>query len=311
MSYLPAYCFCRNPYLLVSFESDFIRNAASFKRALPENEPVTLLIQLGWQRETVEMRDKLAAELADVVKLIPNISIIVLANSLIERDNLRAVGIKSELCNHNAFLDERRIRINFRQKKEFDAIYVARITPFKRHYLAYGVKSLRMIGCYSTKSKLDCANYAEVRAHLPLADYSNSVWSSRIPHEIQRAHCGLCLSAEEGAMFVCGEYLLCGVPVVNTVNMGGRDTLIPEFAMRRVGDSADEVAAAVEWWKEHAPDPQKVRAGFLEMAEPHRELLRRLIFDITGKKIKRFPHKLGVRRRLMPWEQLFHGVRKK
>lgn len=308
MPCLRAFRFSRRPYVLAAYDTDFTRHLTAFRRALPADEPVTLLLQLGWQHETAEMRDELAKGLNEAAVMMPNLSVIVLANSPTERDNLRLVGLRAEYCHQNAFLDERRFKLNPRQRREFDAIYVARITPFKRHHLAYNVKSLRMIGCYSSRSKLDCAKFAEVRARLPQAEYSNKVSATRIPREIQRARCGLCLSAEEGAMFACAEYLLCGLPVVNTANIGGRDNIIPEIALRRVSDCADEVAAAVEWWREHAPDPRAVRAEFLELVRPHREFLRELLVDLTGKSFERLPHKLGLRRRLLLWERLQHGV---
>ena len=38
-----------------------------------------------------------------------------------------------------------------------------------------------------------------------------------------QSRCGLALSAQEGAMYASGEYLLAGLPVVTTRSRGGRD----------------------------------------------------------------------------------------
>lgn len=308
MPYLRAFRFSRRPYVLAAYDTDFIRHVPQFRHALPEDEPVTLLLQLGWQHETPKMRDQLTQGLREAATLMPNLSVTVLCNSIVERDNLRRAGLRAEFCHQNAFLDERRFKLYPRRRKEFDAIYVARITPFKRHHLAYEVNSLRLIGGYSKRSQYDRATFAEVRDRLPRADYSNKVSAGSIPREIQRARCGLCLSAEEGAMFACAEYLLCGLPVVNTANIGGRDHIIPEVAVRQVPDCPKEVAAAVRWWRDHAPRPEVVRAEFLQLVRPHRQLLLGLLSELTHKRVKRFPHKLGLRRRLMPWERLQHGI---
>jgi hypothetical protein len=72
----------------------------------------------------------------------------------------------------------------------------------------------------------------------------------RLPPEdvnrhLNRASVGLCLSAEEGAMFACAEYLLAGLPVITTPNRGGRDFYIDEDYCITVADDPREIAAAV------------------------------------------------------------------
>lgn len=109
-------------------------------------------------------------------------------------------------------------------------------------------------------------------------------------------------------MFVSAEYLLSGIPVVNTANLGGRDLMLPEFAVRRAADTPEAVAEAVAWWRDHAPEPRALRAGFLELAAPHRRFLRELIAEKTGVTMNHFPHKLGLRCRLRPWQRWSHGV---
>lgn len=46
-----------------------------------------------------------------------------------------------------------------------------------------------------------------------------------------QSRCGLILSAEEGACFAAMEYLLCGLPVVTTPNIGGRDEFFDKRLM--------------------------------------------------------------------------------
>ena len=111
-------------------------------------------------------------------------------------------------------------------------------------------------------------------------------------------------------MFSCGEYSLCGVPVVNTRNLGGRDTLLPDFAVRYAEDNAGSVAENVGHFVDDPIDPADIRAGFLRLALPQKELVQDLINSIAGKKVY-LPHKLNIRCRLLPHTKLLHGIRRK
>ena len=131
-----------------------------------------------------------------------------------------------------------------------------------------------------------------------------------IGRKIGEAACGLALSAVEGAMFSCGEYSLCGVPVVNTKNLGGRDTLLPDFAVRYADDTADSVAENVEYCVNNPIDPQEIRNGFLKLALPQKEVVQDLVKTVAGKRVY-LPHKLNIRCRLLFHTKLLHGIRRK
>ena len=110
-------------------------------------------------------------------------------------------------------------------------------------------------------------------------------------------------------MFSCGEYSLCGIPVVNTRNKGGRDTLLPEFAVSYAEDNADSVAENVAYWVDKPIAPAEIRSEFLRLALPQKELVQDLINSIAGKRVF-LPHKLNIRCRLLPHTKLLHGIRK-
>jgi len=79
-----------------------------------------------------------------------------------------------------------------------------------------------------------------------------------------RAHVGLCLSATEGAMYASIEYLLCGLPVVSTINRGGRDFFFdPEFCITVPPDPA-AVAKAVEGLRRRKISPEYIRERTLQ-----------------------------------------------
>ena len=110
-------------------------------------------------------------------------------------------------------------------------------------------------------------------------------------------------------MFSCGEYTLCGIPVVNTRNLGGGDTLLPEFAVKTADDTAESVAECVEYYVNNPIAPEEIRKGFLEKALPQKEAVQELVNSIAGKKVF-LPHKLNIRCRLLPHTKFLHGIRK-
>ena len=304
--YLPCYVLNHSPKIIAAFEMDFLRSLPAFQRAIPQGEKFTMLLQLGWSAELPEVAVELKSRLAEAKNAFPEARFIVLANAPGEVDVIKDFN-EVYLASHNAFLEPKRYPIAKLGKRKFDALYIARITPFKRHELAEKVRNLHLIGSYSEREN---AYFTETIARFPHAVWSQKVPSFFIGRKICEASCGLALSAIEGAMFSCGEYTLCGVPVVNTKNLGGRDTLLPDFAVRYADDNADSVAENVEYYVNNQIAPQEIRNGFLKLAQPQKELVQDLVNDIAGKNVY-LPHKLNIRCRLLPHTKLLHGIRKK
>ena len=303
---LPAYILNHSPKIIVSFEMDFLRNLPAFQKAIPQGEKFTLFLQLGWSAELPEVAAELKSRLAEARNAFPEARFIILANAPGEVEIIKEF-CEVYLASHNAFLDPARYPLAKKNKRKFDALYIARITPFKRHEMAVKVKNLHLIGSYTEKEK----EYFENTIKL----FPNAVWSQKVPsffigRKICESACGLALSAIEGAMFSCGEYTLCGVPVVNTRNLGGRDTLLPDFAVRYAEDTPESVAENVAYWVDNPVEPAELRKGFLDMAMPQKLLVQELINSIAGKKVF-LPHKLNIRCRLLPHTKLLHGIRRK
>lgn len=304
--YLPAYELNRSPRIIAAFEMDFLRNLPAFQRSIPKSEKFTLLLQLGWSAELPEVAAELKSRLAEAREAFPEARFIILANAPGEVEIIKEF-CEVYLASHNAFLDPRRYPLARTGAKKFSALYIARITPFKRHELARKVENLHLIGSFSEKER---AYFTETIALFPHARWSQKVPSFLIGRKIGEAACGLALSAVEGAMFSCGEYTLCGVPVVNTRNLGGRDTLLPSFAVKIAEDNCESVAETVEYWVKNPIPPAEIREGFLQLARPQKELVQELVNSIAGKAVH-LPHKLNIRCRLLPHTKLLHGIRRK
>ncbi len=313
--YLPCTVFCRDPLVLVCYDTDFIENAPAFLDCFSKSraKSIHVFFQLGWEHETPENSRRFADEIKSYQAQCGRMKITVLANSENEMRALSGLGLHTVFCNQNAFVDESRYPV-LHVPKRYDAIYIARISPFKRHALAAQVGSLRLIGDPAWKAKEKAYTDEIVRQKLKHAVWTPHVDAGKIPAEIAAAHCGLCLSQVEGAMFVSIEYLLCGVPIVNTPNIGGRDVLFPDFAVKTVPDTPEAVAEAVREFVRHAPEPEKIRAAVLEKMKPFRETLRGLLNDAMSPKrlpdARPFPHKLILRCSKTPLQFLRYGLRK-
>ncbi|MBV9332207.1 MAG: glycosyltransferase [Alphaproteobacteria bacterium] len=135
----------------------------------------------------------------------------------------------------------------------FDAIYNARFVRFKRHELTYRLQRPAFI--YDPPLDVPLVQTeAATRAALPDAHYLNHEHGKgsyirldreTIAREVNRARCGLCLSAVEGFMTASMEYLLCGIPVISTESIGGRDRYYDGAYAFGVEPNAEAVAAAV------------------------------------------------------------------
>ncbi len=303
--YLSAYVLNRSPRIIVAFDTDFLRNQEAFRRALPEGMAFTLLLQMGWSVHEPKFAEELKLRMDEARSAFPEARFVFLANESSALPVLKGLA-EYILCSHNAFLDPRRYPVAG-GKRLFDAIYVARITPFKRHALAAKVPNLHLIGSHSPREE---EYFRSVMSTVPYARWDEKVNSLLIGRHIIRAHCGLALSAMEGAMFACGEYSLCGIPVVNTQNVGGRDSLLPDFAAFKAEDTPESVAEGVEHWKANPVPPQEIREAFLKMAGEHRARLDDLLASIAGRRVV-LPHKLGIRCHLLPHQKLLHGIRRR
>jgi len=198
------------------------------------------------------------------------VDLIVLANTAREAEFLAADGIRTVFLNHNAFVDERRFVIRPDIPKRFDAIYDAQLGPYKRHDLAVEIDGLALIS-YMNRPSPDLRYARTMRERLrhatwlndPLARDYRRLDESEVCAALNAARVGLCLSLTEGAMYASCQYLLCGLPVVTTENLGGRDAFFePDFALT-VDATPEAVAAGVRSIVARAVDPEGIRARTL------------------------------------------------
>ncbi|MFO0904145.1 MAG: glycosyltransferase [Pirellulales bacterium] len=251
------------PILLHTSSDDLLRQ-------LPES-PVTRIQVYPWHHTA----DEIFAFHEHDRRLRPQDRLHHCVNTEAARQALEERGASVAFVTPNAFLDERRYTLAANASRLFQAVYNARMNPFKRHWLAERIGSLMIVGgVYAPDDSWDY--FSEVRRRLPQAwfTHADNHWF-RGPEEIaallNEARVGLCLSACEGAMYAATEYLLCGLPVVSTASLGGRDVWFDPKYTRIVDDDPAAVAAAVDELDSLRLPPAEVRGAALREMAVQRE----------------------------------------
>jgi glycosyltransferase involved in cell wall biosynthesis len=201
-----------------------------------------------------------------------------LCNTTTHYDVFAQAGLTAVFFNQNALVDERIFRPLPGIAKRFDAVYDARLTPYKRHSLAAEVRNLALL--YAYYEGLEDQAHAESTQRL-LSDTHRfnqepgGAYRSLEPEEVNRClnecRVGLCLSKIEGSMYASIQYLLAGLPVVSTESQGGRDLFFDEETALIVDADPTAVRAGVEEMLRRNASPGDIRARTLEKVRPHRQ----------------------------------------
>jgi glycosyltransferase involved in cell wall biosynthesis len=255
---------------------------------------VTFLLMPMWTMERPAVVAQMGRDLAWYAKRFPLHEVIFLCNNEEERRLIAAVGGNAMFSNHNLMISEDVFRPLPDVSVEFDAVYNGRISHTKRHYLAFDIE--RLIHIAVSIGELPPAGarafIRRLQAQSPLHRIANPItggMTGRLsPQEVNRVYnqaaVGLCLSASEGAMCASMEYLMAGLPVVSTPNLGGRDVYFdPDYCMIAEPDPA-AIRRAVETLRDRAIPREeirnrtlaKVRAQRLELIDFLSELYRRM-----------------------------------
>ena len=299
------YLISRNPLILWA-PSSTQQPLGPAPLMFPGDRRVWTLISPSWNRERP----------GDVLEDLENIRrarsthpehrYVYLVASRRELENYRAAGVPAIVCMSNALVNETIFDIVPGATRRFDAIYNAAFAPYKRQELACRIESLALIHHRYEYFLKENREYVErSRALLAHATFLNEIdgkyrlfGASEVAAWLQQAHVGLCLSEAEGPMRACVEYLLCGLPVVSTPSIGGRDRLLdPAYAI--ICEAKPEaVAAAVMEMKRRKLDPELIRRSVCDKLKPDRIRMIQLIERIFAEETEQFPARAD-------WIQLF------
>lgn len=194
-----------------------------------------------------------------------------------EAQRLGMVGYRTAWCHHNLFCDETEFR-PLNTVKLYDAVYTSVIRPYKRLELASAIKSLRIItGSVADIGKLPALGVGHAMVNEKFLDRRG------VSSAISECRVGLALSAQEGGMLACTEYLLCGLPVVSTPSMGGRDVWLDNTNSIIVPPDALSVEAAVRRLVLESRDEHAIRIATLDRTRFFRGALSEAVRHVTGK----------------------------
>lgn len=232
------------------------------------------------------------------IKSFPNHKLFYLCNTEEEYHLVRRFHYDAYFINDNALVDTSIFSIKS-SNKTYDLIYNARLNKSKRHYLIpTGYKTALISAPILNFQK-------EVRYLNYLKKLLNTVWIlntdppklmdeisieelEKLPMRnnndlvkwINQSKVGLILSAMEGANYATIEYLLCGIPVVSTYNIGGRDVFLKNPYCRIVPSSRKKIKEAIKEIIKSDYSPEDIRNTTLKVMEEHRNRLKSLLNEI-------------------------------
>ena len=227
------------------------------------------LLHHPWSLETGHAT-WVAASIAGAKRDFPQSRFVMMTSNEMEGLVYGASGQECIVGNASLLTDERVWRPHPRRPgPTYDAVYVARLDPSKRHELAQQIERVELI--YG-RSLEDGGGIDAVRAVLPHAHFANDEsgkYQRLSPEDVAirlaQADVGLCLSAEEGMMRASIEYLLAGLPVVSTPSVGGRDRYYVGAYCRIAEPDPHSIARAVAELRARNFDRRLVRAHVGEL----------------------------------------------
>jgi len=217
----------------------------------------------------------------------PNAKLVSLVPTEFGLRYLTDAGIDAIWAHNTAFVDEGVFYPESGVAKLYDAVHNAQTGAFKRHELAHGVKNLALITYDEKGSARTLTDLVRGYRSLSFANYSEQegfrgLDGDGIRFVLNRARCGLALSAVEGPHNASMEYFLCGLPLVTTRALGGREEMYDPRHVTIVEPRAEAVEAAVAAYVERAPDALEIRASALTKARPHRARLIAWLSNLAG-----------------------------
>jgi glycosyltransferase involved in cell wall biosynthesis len=290
------YVLDRNPLIIVTMEATV--DLQLFSEIIGKRKTYFLKF-FGWSRETIL---GMYAEVCCYKKhqaIYPQHKIIFLCNTQKEMKLARHFKLPAIWCNHNGLLDENIYFIENPRKKQYDVIYNARLDPAKRHLLLTNVDNIALILGPNVNNSQKIKKYKDViRSALPNAVVTNDknlislgeclddefIFPMLLPKDVvsclNESRVGAILSREEGACYASAEYLLCGLPVVTTRNVGGRDVFLHADYVKYASPFPSAIKQAVEELIRSNFDPSIIRQTTLLEMEKHRGRFKNLLQEI-------------------------------
>lgn len=282
------YLLSKKPMVLISFTMGSLEHVHYMSQSLNGLRSY-LLIGLWWDVSRLDRAYAFVKQFNSIRKRFPEKEYIVMCNTQEEIDSIKMFcpDAKCVLLSANCFVDESEYSI-LGVEKVYDAVYNARLGPYKRWELASSVDNLLAITAPYGKNGFD-SNYArkimgDIVSHARWINFDKGEYrrlgSDEINWRINQSRVGLILSKVEGACYAVVEYLLCGLPVVSTFSRGGRSEFLTPNNSVIVKDTPLSVLLGVKMALSNSFSSEKIRNEVLGVMWSHRERFFDLVNEI-------------------------------
>lgn len=203
-----------------------------------------LLFSFSWHRDEAALRHLRRLLSSDgVVQRAAQLHF--LLNSAEELAAFRSLvpGFDAMHFNNASLIDPQRF-VPATGARRFHAVLNAKPLAFKRHELSVQVPE-RLFVTYDVQERDEGATRRVDLDALGAREIRRNLSAEGVSAALGEADVGLMLSAAEGACYASLEYLLCGLPVVSTRTLGGRDEFYDPAHSRIVDDDPAAVRDAV------------------------------------------------------------------
>jgi len=290
----------RNYYIinkspLIIYTTENIKDIRLFSKIIGVNRDAIFLITFWWTiKDNSIVHEEISKCIQNNQKQYPKHEIILLLNTIDETKTLLRMGMQSKFIHQNSLVDIEVFK-PLQLKKQYDIIYNGRLDEMKRHYLLRDCKNIGFLSAYVMDIDQKKEKYLnELKRIIPQAFMINSsqpmvlkkyqyiigfqlFTSKEVNTVINQSKVGVILSAKEGACYASIEYLLAGIPVVSTINLGGRDYFLDDRFCRIVKSNPSAVKKAVDELIALKIDPFFIRNETIKKMKPHLNKFKNLI----------------------------------
>tara|TARA_B100001250_G_scaffold92747_1_gene77187 strand:- start:8542 stop:9657 length:1116 start_codon:yes stop_codon:yes gene_type:complete len=290
------YVFNRDPYILTVLES--INDLQIFSEIIGKNKNVIYLKFFSWTLfDKPRILERTIFDYRNQIKKYPKHKIIFLLNTPEEYHYFKSMGINCRFINHNAFVDPNIFKPRNSIKK-YDIIYNGRLEMVKRHYLLKSCKNISLLSASVLRSdylKIKYLNY--LKSIIPDADILNFDYPLKlselssfedipildpegVSNVINKAKIGVILSYKEGACYASMEYLLSGIPIVSTANIGGRDIFFDKRFCKTSLSNSYSIKKTVSNLLSDNVSSDLIRSVTLDKIQLHINKMKKLLDEI-------------------------------
>lgn len=198
--------------------------------------------------------------------------VIILSNTIEDLEIFHSLGMtRSFFCNQNCWIDYE-LFYHKKMDKMYDMVMNSRPEKgTKRPYLADKVDNLAIIRGALVRH----SDYWPLEQLNPKYINKQRLTPTEVVNILNSAYCGGIFSYKEGACYSSSEYLLCGLPVISTKSLGGRDFWYNSNNSIIVDDDVDSVKDGVNTAIENIKNgiwlPEKIRQNHVDVSNQLRD----------------------------------------